>query len=100
MAEHKPGLRERHWHKMSEICGQDITPDAGTTLRKIKNLGLEEHMDDFEMISGAASKEFSLEKTLEKMLQEWEPISFNLVEYRIVGLNQNYFNFFYVYFEN
>ena len=59
-----PGIRERHWHKMSDICGRDITPDAGTTLRKIKNMGLEPFMDEFESISGAASKEFSLEKTL------------------------------------
>ena len=40
-----PGIRERHWHKMSDICGRDITPDAGTTLRKMKKMGLEEFMD-------------------------------------------------------
>ena len=24
-----PGIRERHWQQMSDICGFDITPDAG-----------------------------------------------------------------------
>ena len=47
-----PGIRERHWHQMSDICGRDITPDAGTTLRKIKKMELEEFMDQFESISG------------------------------------------------
>ena len=37
---------------MSDICGRDITPDAGTTLRKIKKMELEDFMDQFESISG------------------------------------------------
>ena len=51
-------------------------------MRKIKKMGLEPFMNEFESISGGASKEFSLEKTLARMLEEWEPIAFNLVEYR------------------
>ena len=77
-----PGIRERHWHKMSEICGRDITPDAGTTLRKMKKMDLEPFMEQFESISGGATKEHSLEKTLAKMFEEWDPIQFNLIEYR------------------
>ena len=34
-----PGLRERHWVKMSEIIGFNITPDSGTSLRKACLLG-------------------------------------------------------------
>jgi len=41
---------------MSEIYGDDLTPDAGTTLRKMLKKNLEEHMTEFEAISGAASK--------------------------------------------
>ena len=67
---------------MSEVCGRDITPDAGTTLRKMKKMELEPFMEQFESISGAATKEHSLEKTLAKMFEEWEPIMFNLIEYR------------------
>ena len=30
-----PGLRQRHWEKMSETIGFNITPDSGTSLRKM-----------------------------------------------------------------
>ena len=64
-----PGIRERHWHQMSDICGRDITPDAGTTLRKIKKMELEEFMDQFESISG----------NLLHVCQFMEGVSLNLV---------------------
>ena len=51
-----PGLRERHWKEMSEIAGTDITPDAGTTLRKVLKLELEPYLEQFDIISGAATK--------------------------------------------
>lgn len=51
-----PGIRARHWLQMTEIFGEDLTPDAGTTLRKTLKKNLGPHMDEFESISGAASK--------------------------------------------
>ena len=42
--------------KMSEIAEKDITPDSGTTLRKVLKQELNAFMEDFETISGAASK--------------------------------------------
>ena len=51
-----PGIRPRHWSKMSDITGYDLTPDSGSTLRKVLKLNLEEHMGQFETISAAASK--------------------------------------------
>ena len=41
---------------MSELYGEDLTPDAGTTLRKMLKKNLEPFMEDFENISGGASK--------------------------------------------
>ena len=35
---------------MSEIAGFDITPNSGTTLRKVLKLNLGEHMEQFEGI--------------------------------------------------
>ncbi|KAK7101380.1 hypothetical protein V1264_019769 [Littorina saxatilis] len=82
-----PGIRERHWTKMSDIAGFDLTPDTGTTLRKVLKLELDSFMEQFEMISGGASKEFSLEKAMKKMMDEWEGISFSLIAYRDTGIS-------------
>ena len=57
-----PGIRDRHWIKMSEIAEKDITPDSGTTLRKVLKQELMPFMEQFETISGAASK-VSVQKT-------------------------------------
>ena len=51
-----PGIRDRHWDKMSAIFQKNLKPDNGTTLRKVLQLGLEPYMEQFEQISAAASK--------------------------------------------
>ncbi|XP_013387188.1 dynein heavy chain 12, axonemal, partial [Lingula anatina] len=82
-----PGIRERHWAKMSEIAGFDITPDSGSTLRKVLKQNLDEYMERFEGISAAATKEHSLEKAMLKMQEEWADISFSLTAYRDTGIS-------------
>ena len=70
---------------MSDIVGFNITPDSGTTLRKMLKHNLEPFLDKFEIISGSASKEHSLEKAMKKMVDDWDPVAFNLVAYRDSG---------------
>ena len=41
---------------MSDIIGFDITPDSGSTLRKVLKFNLKPYMDEFEGISAGASK--------------------------------------------
>ncbi len=66
------GMRTRHWKSMSDIAGFDLTPDSGTTLRKMLKLSLEEYMEQFEGISAAASKVKSTVYTCEpKFIQKY-----------------------------
>ena len=45
---------------MSDIANFDLTPDSGTTLRKLLKLRLAPYMDQFEVISAAATKVYSV----------------------------------------
>uniref|UniRef100_A0A8C5Z8W6 Dynein axonemal heavy chain 12 n=1 Tax=Marmota marmota marmota TaxID=9994 RepID=A0A8C5Z8W6_MARMA len=81
-----PGMRARHWKQMSEIVGYDLTPDSGTTLRKILKLNLTPYLEKFEVISAGASKEFSLEKAMNNMIGTWDDIAFHISLYRDTGV--------------
>jgi len=69
-----PGMRERHWMQVSEVVGFNLQPDDDMCLTHLVDKDLQVHIPKFEGISEAASKEFSLEKALAKMKQEWEPV--------------------------
>ena len=59
-----PGLRDRHWEQISMIVGQPIKPDEDTTLNKIIEMDIVQHIPKLEQISEAASKE------LEELLRD------------------------------
>uniref|UniRef100_A0A8D0AJS5 Dynein axonemal heavy chain 7 n=1 Tax=Sander lucioperca TaxID=283035 RepID=A0A8D0AJS5_SANLU len=81
-----PGLRERHWDKMSEVAGVSLQPaDDQACVAHFLSMRLEQHLSSFEGVSEAASKEYSLEKAMEKMASEWSDMEFNLLAYRETG---------------
>ncbi|OXB54864.1 hypothetical protein ASZ78_010638, partial [Callipepla squamata] len=43
-----PGIRTHHWQQMSNIVGYDLTPDTGTTLRKVLKQNLAPYLEEFE----------------------------------------------------
>ncbi|CAB0001089.1 unnamed protein product [Nesidiocoris tenuis] len=79
-----PGLKDRHWEMISEIVGFPMSGDE-LTLEKVFEYGIEEYNARFETISDAATKENNLEKALEKMVNEWEPMEFTVLPYRDSG---------------
>ncbi|XP_063065421.1 dynein axonemal heavy chain 12 [Engraulis encrasicolus] len=82
-----PGIRARHWQHMSSIVDYDLTPNSGTTLRKVLRLNLTPYLEQFENISAAASKEFSLEKAMNTMVEVWDTVSFSHHPYRESGVS-------------
>lgn len=81
-----PALVQRHWDEMSLIAGFDLTPTAGTTLRKIINFDLWDQLDQYEIISVAATKELALITNLNKMIAEWTDICFKTSPYKDTGI--------------
>ncbi|KAK9514800.1 hypothetical protein VZT92_025488 [Zoarces viviparus] len=82
-----PGIRARHWDQMSEIVGHDLTPDSGTTLRKVLEQNLTPHLNKFESISMTSTKEFAMEKAMQSMVHTWDGISFDHQPYRETGVS-------------
>ena len=74
-----PGLRERHWVQMSSIVGYTLNAEEDLNLAKMVDMNLEPYLAQFEGISEAASKEFSLEKAMEKMVSEWDEVRHHLL---------------------
>ncbi|XP_021567967.1 dynein heavy chain 3, axonemal [Carlito syrichta] len=77
-----PGMKDRHWHQISEVVGYAIKPNETTCLLNMLDFGFGKYIDKLEPISAAASKEYSLEKNLEKMKLDWVNMMFNFVKYR------------------
>lgn len=82
-----PGIRDRHWEKMGEIVGFELKPAPDTPLSTMLEYGLQKHLERLEEIGAAASKEYSLEKALEKMKVEWGEMEFTFIEYRDTGVS-------------
>uniref|UniRef100_A0A3Q2QRM0 Dynein axonemal heavy chain 7 n=1 Tax=Fundulus heteroclitus TaxID=8078 RepID=A0A3Q2QRM0_FUNHE len=76
-----PGLKDRHWEKISSIVGFDVKPDENSTLLNMLDLGLSK-FSKLEEIGASASKEFSLEKSMDKMKKEWANLRFSFTAYR------------------
>lgn len=91
-----PGLRPRHWDKINAVIGYSISPDSGTSLRKMLKHNLEPYLEQFEAISTAASKEHSLEKAMQRMEDDWDEVIFNTTLYRDTGMYA-YVCVYYVY---
>ncbi|XP_053327633.1 dynein axonemal heavy chain 3 [Spea bombifrons] len=81
------GMKSRHWEQISAVVGFDITPQPDTSLISMLEYGLTKFIDKLEQIGASASKEYSLEKALEKMKAEWANMIFTFVKYRDSNTN-------------
>jgi dynein heavy chain, axonemal len=80
-----PGLRDRHWDAFADVVGMSIKPHERTSLQDIIEKKLESYLPKMGEISESASKEYSLEKNLDKQLSEWTEAVFVLNPYRDTG---------------
>lgn len=79
-------MRDRHWARISELIGQEVVHEPETTLADMVEQGVHVYAAQLEEIGQYASKEYALEKNLNKMKEEWIGVKFELVLYRSVTI--------------
>ncbi|XP_073385492.1 uncharacterized protein [Physcomitrium patens] len=82
-----PGLRPRHFAKISEVVGFEVKNDDATHFRQLLRLNVHEHIFRLEEISEFASKEYALERGLASMENDWLPLTFEFLLYKNTGCN-------------
>ena len=80
-----PGMRDRHWEKISETLGVTITPIEDFTTQQIIALNLKDSLELIQKISESAAKEYQIEQALDKMEREWEGVNLQISPYRETG---------------
>lgn len=80
-----PGLKNRHWEQMEGAVGFGIPHTAKSSLGDMLEVKLQEHVSKIEEFCVTASKEFSLEKALDRMEADWQPVTLDLKAYKTSG---------------
>ncbi|CAK9112546.1 Dynein axonemal heavy chain 1 (Axonemal beta dynein heavy chain 1) (Ciliary dynein heavy chain 1) (Heat shock regulated protein 1) (HSRF-1) (hDHC7) [Durusdinium trenchii] len=73
-----PGLRPRHWEEISEVVHFAMERDSAFTLSRVVDMDVATHLTALQEISDSASREYGLEKTLESIYEQWQPVNFEL----------------------
>ncbi|CAM6109105.1 unnamed protein product [Calypogeia fissa] len=81
-----PGMRDRHWKKLCEMLDFDVSPNF-TTRQFNEQLNMIRYTPQCEEISEIAAKEYALERSLDKMQQEWMGINFEYKTWKETGTN-------------
>jgi len=80
-----PGMRQRHWEKISKDMNIELLPIEELTTEQILNLGLDQNLDLISKISESAAKEYQIEQALDKMYHDWDPVTLQIVGYKDTG---------------
>eukprot|EP01052_Picozoa_sp_SAG31_P011054 SAG31_NODE_617_length_13514_cov_13.659858_2_plen_4275_part_00 len=80
-----PGLKEKHWDKISENIGISLKPTPELTLNELNKLEVAKHLEEIEKVAEEAAKEWSLESALAEMKGAWAKIEFVVLPYRDSG---------------
>lgn len=76
------GLKPRHWAEISSVLSVALEDTEDLTITFLLQYHLQEHIQQIQDISERATKEYTLERTLDKMQLDWRTILFELHEHR------------------
>ena len=83
-----PGLQQRHWVKMTDVIdvvGFTLQRDDHTSLKKLLDKGVLDHLEKIAECSDVASREWNFERALDKMIADWTEVRFILKDWKETG---------------
>jgi dynein heavy chain, axonemal len=81
-----PAIRPRHWKQISAEVNIEIDPSQRElTLGLMIEYGLDQFAENISAISGAASKELSIEQTLSSIEATWADMKLDIASYKDRG---------------
>lgn len=84
-------MKSRHWDEIFRLVNfsaSKLEGDDGFEPFSVQDLlacGIMSQFETVQIMSSTASKEYSLEKALEKMKGDWEGVEFRVIEYKDTG---------------
>ncbi|XP_044001574.1 dynein axonemal heavy chain 1-like [Aphidius gifuensis] len=76
------GIKAKHFEDLSTRTGIEISFTRALTLEGLLTLGIMDFKDDISDVSDIAQKEYTIESTLKKMMQEWQEIKMDVIDYK------------------
>ncbi|OHT12761.1 hypothetical protein TRFO_17306 [Tritrichomonas foetus] len=77
-----PGIKTKHWEKISEIVGFHVASSMDLTLQDFLALNLGRWNDEISEIANKAANEYNIESSLDQMDNELQTQQFNTKEFR------------------
>ncbi|KAK9309948.1 hypothetical protein QLX08_000576 [Tetragonisca angustula] len=81
----EPGMKDRHFEQLSAQTGIQMALKPAITFKSLLILGIQEFEELVKSVADIAAKEYATERTLNKMIEEWEMIVLELLPYKTTG---------------
>ncbi|KAJ7552701.1 hypothetical protein O6H91_06G065600 [Diphasiastrum complanatum] len=75
-------LKDRHWAKIFTIIGRPYKSGMQFSVNDMLEFGVTGKIEEIRAVSATASKEYSFERTLEKMERAWDGVEFVVLPYK------------------
>lgn len=79
------GMRDRHWEVVAEETSIEVSGESTASLKYLLDNDIMESLPRIVEISDKASREWSIEKALGKMLTDWADLEFEVAPWKETG---------------
>ena len=80
-----PGMRERHWDLLADSTGIEVSGESSASIKHLLDNDVMDYLPRVVEVSDTASREWSIEKTLAKMFEDWAGLELALSDWKDSG---------------